>query len=332
MEIEKLYPEYYRMPRTPDASVWQRGSPAFAGSIFNSSPQVDPGVQFDVFETRQAVDKVDKLDSRISRGAWQAAGVIPTFRRLNFVPDRIKEGNYEGAVAQAAIAGVNIFGDMREVGLAVDEGVNIFKTRKLPSIKDYKGQHAMTLLDGTIAEGLFEKVPLLKKINDYDKVLYDTSFGKFLQRTLGLSIDDAKTELIEKTPTKIPLIGKEIPPATSFIQAHNFKGDYFQQLAGRTLYRISKLGLITSAALEVPALIKSITKTEGSFVDKAKAFGKQLIKSTGNVVFITAGVAIAGAVLVPSSLILGLVGMAAGSAVGIMAANALSKEVDKLTT
>ncbi len=311
--------------------IYRPGNPP--GNIINPPPQgIDPGVKSDFFEARKAVEKIDSLDNMAGKGLWYAAGVIPTFRRLAFVPDRVEEGNIEGAAAQAAIAGVNIFGDMREVELAVKEGINIFKTGNLPSIKDYKGQHAMKLLEGTVAEGLFEKIPLLKRINEYDKALYSTGFGTFLQRTLGLSVDREKTNFIYRSPTKIPFINKEIKPLNPFITTYNFKGNYFQELAGRALYRISRLGLITSAALEIPALIKSITHTEGNFLDKAKAFGKQLIKSTGNVVFITAGIAIAGAILAPSSLILGLVGMAAGSAVGIMASNALSKQVDKFTT
>ncbi|OGI00756.1 MAG: hypothetical protein A2Y25_10255 [Candidatus Melainabacteria bacterium GWF2_37_15] len=275
-------------------------------------------------------NSIGRLDTAAGQALFYSAGVLPPLRRVQSVPDRIKDKNYEGAALQVGVAGLNIFGDLRELELAAKEGADIFSKGVWPSVKNYKGQHAMKLLEGTVAEGLFEKVPFLSKLNDYDDVLYNTRFGKFLQRTLNLGIDEAKTDFIERAPTKIPFTNKEILPTNPFMNAYNFKGSYLQQLAGRALHRISKLGLITGIALEVPALIRSITDTKGSYGDKAKAFGKQLIKSSGFVGFTTAGIALAGAALAPTSLILGLVSMAAGSAIGIIASKEFNKQVDKI--
>ena len=111
---------------------------------------------------------------------------------------------------------------------------------------------------------------------------------------------------------------------------YKYTGNIFQQTAARSLHRIPVIGVALSTALELPALYNSIAKTKGSLLDKTKAFRKQLIKSAGYVGFSTAGIAIAGAILYPHSAILGLVGMAVGSTVALIASKALNKQVDKL--
>ena len=109
-----------------------------------------------------------------------------------------------------------------------------------------------------------------------------------------------------------------------------FKGDWLQDLAGGSLHRISLFGLATTAALEAPALINSITKTEGTVGDKAKAFGTQAIKSSAYIGLINGGIAAAGYALGKYGKCASLLGMAIGSTVGLLASKEINKQVDNI--
>lgn len=105
-------------------------------------------------------------------------------------------------------------------------------------------------------------------------------------------------------------------------------GNAVQNVAQRTLLRISTLGLAASAVMELPALAKAFTKTEGNFWDKSKAFGKQLLKSTGQVGLVNIGIGVAGAIAFPLGPIAELLAMCAGSAVCLAVSNSLNKKID----
>lgn len=261
---------------------------------------------------------------------------MPPIRRVSSAPDKVAEGNPIAAVGQVAVAGMNIFGDGREIELALDEGKSIYnavKTRNWGEFKNifkWKGQHAMTMLDGTVADGLVEKSPLVRKLYEFDDVIYNTRFGEFLQDKLKLKIDLENSNTKIRRPLKIPFINKEIKPFKPELRMYKFEGGILKKWFSGTLHRISKLSLATSAALEMPALINSVTKTEGTTKDKVKAFGKQLIKSAGFITCVNGAIALVGAAIGPRSFILGLVGMAIGSAAGISVSKELNKKVDKI--
>ncbi len=265
-----------------------------------------------VFGFGKLKEDVDRFDKKAQQAFLYALSPIPTARRLSSLPDSIEENNLTRAGLLTGMAAASFPGDFREMGLAFREGRNIFKDGL--SAIDYKGQHSSTLFKGTFLEGLTQKYGWLKKT---DKTLYSTEFGKYLRNLFHLEIESE----ILKTSSK-PAIGGKIMPKFMF------KGNYFQKLAGRTLMRIPVLGLIASSILEVPAIMNSVTKTDGNVLDKAKALGKQLIKSAGYVGFVNAGIAIVGAALIPYGYIAALIGMGIGGSLGLIASKELNKKID----
>lgn len=111
---------------------------------------------------------------------------------------------------------------------------------------------------------------------------------------------------------------------------YKFTGNFTKRTLARALHRIPVISLFLSSAFEIPALIKSATKTEGNFVDKSKAFCKQLIKSAGYIGFTTTTISIMGALTFPISATTGLLGMALGSFIGLKASKWLNKTIDLL--
>ncbi len=264
-------------------------------------------------------NNVDRLD--LTQKALYAGGIIPTVRRIGSLPGSIENEDWIRAGSLLGIAAANFPGDFREIARAGGEFKNLVTKGVLPSAKNYAGQHAMTLLDGTFLEKL-KNIPLL---NNLDKALYDTKFGQFLQRTFKLGFDPKNINEIKIHGLKMG--GKQII-ADRTVLGVNFNGNYAQRLLGKSLMRVSLLGVAVTSLLEVPALVKSITKTEGNAIDKAKAFGKQLIKSAGYVTLVTAGIIFAGGMFGATALG-SLAGMAVGSAIGIMASKGVNNLVDK---
>jgi hypothetical protein len=108
----------------------------------------------------------DKTKSHVAGDVvLSTLGVLPMVRRDESVPDKVEQGNLIGAGVQVAVGLANLPGDMREVMRAGDEVKKIFTKGVLPSAKDYKGQHAMTMLDGT----LLEKLKRFKWLESLDK-------------------------------------------------------------------------------------------------------------------------------------------------------------------
>lgn len=261
---------------------------------------------------------VDRLDT--AQKALYVGGVLPPLRRIGSLPDSIKDDNWTRAALLTSMAAANLPGDLREIMRAKGEFLNLFKG-VLPSAKNYKGQHAMNVLDGTFLEPLTR----FKWLSDIDKPLYDTKLGAFLQKHLNIRFNPNNIEDIKIPGLKMK--GKQIIKDRIVAGIH-FEGNYAQRLAGKSLLRISVLGLIMSGLLEMPALVKSITKTKGDISDKSKAFGKQLIKSAGYVGLVTLGIVLTGGMFGTTALG-SLAGMAVGSALGLMASNGLNKKVDK---
>jgi len=283
------------------------------------TPDLDPKIKTDIniFKTasktlQQDINNLDKKTNQPLQTLLNIFSPLPPDRRVQSVPDKIEDKNYIGAGLQVGIAAANFPSDMIFMREAGEEIKNIFTKGVFPSIKTYDGQREISFFRNTLLNPIAEKFP---RLAEFDKTLFETGFGKFLRNTLKI---------------------KHILPENSYSLLgdgdfkYNFKGNFFQKTVGRGLLRISKMGVITTALLEVPAIIRSVTDTEGSIFDKGKALGKQLIKSAGYVGLINAGIALAGAVLAPYGAIAGLIGMALGSTVAITASKALNKQIDNV--
>lgn len=328
--IISLYPQY-RANARPDAQL-----PAF--NPLAAYPAADQALNNDIEAVRKiwnglnkAGGQINDLDKKtgnaldITEKALFAGGMIPTFRRLNTTPKDLSEGNWERAAAMGALTAMSLPGDVREMHFAGKDLLNIFKPNKNKftmgrNVYKNKFQHGLSFFKGTFMEGFVEKkYPWLMKM---DKTLYDTNFGRFVRRAFNVN-QVSETRGIGYIFRNTA--GQKVP-------ALKFTGSIGQKLTGRALLRVPVIGLVLSAALEIPAIIKS-AGVEGSFADKTKSVTKQVCKSAAFLGLVQGGLAYGGAaalMLFPAAgAFVALAGMAIGSAAGVMASKALNKEIDK---
>ncbi len=270
---------------------------------------------------KNSVDNLDKQTSGKQQALLYALSPIPTARRISSLPDTLEDKNHSRAGLLLGMAAANFPGDLTHLSRAAGELKNIYK-EGFKSISKNEVQRQLAFVEGTLFEKLLYKInsPLLQtSIENIDKTLYDTKFGVLIKKVFKVK---------EKSFAQIKGVGFAASEQDGLI----FSGNYFKKLIGKSLLRVSVLGLITSAILEVPAVVNSATKTKGSILDKFKAFGIQLLKSVGYIGIVSAGIATAGAILNPYGAIAGLVGMAIGSFIGLSVSKELNKQIDKIIT
>nr|BDD46495.1 hypothetical protein 3 [bacterium] len=255
------------------------------------------------------VNKLDTIEKTL-----YTLSPLPPARRVCSMPEAIKEDNNSRALGLMGLAALNFPSDLKEIGIAAQEIKNVFKQ----GVKGFSGnpyQHEISFFKDTLLDKLPDKYKWLDKA---DKTLFYTKFGESFQKKFKLNIDWSDVGY-----TKSSLLNKEVV-------GYKFTGNYAQKTLARALHRIPVIGLLISSAFEIPTLIKSVVKTNGTILDKAKAFGKQLIKSAGYIGFTTAAISAIGAITFPISAVLGLTGMAVGSMIGLQASNKLNKWIDKI--
>jgi hypothetical protein len=246
-----------------------------------------------------------------------AFGFIPPVRRVQSLPDSVKDNNWIRVALLLGMAGINFPRDYTEVQRAWNEGISI-KKNGIKNTKFIDAQRPFHLLKGTMVEKWAEKYPKFKKVfnalDKFDKTLYDTKFGKLICK--WLDVKETGGHSFNNTG-----IG------TSREFGKFFEENYFKKVIGKSLLRVSRLSLITTALFEVPALLKSLTQKEPTG-EKAKSVTKQVIKSAGYVALMSGGTAIAGA-MAGSSLIAQLFGMGIGAGLALMASHSINRKIDK---
>ena len=265
----------------------------------------------------------EQIKSPKGKATLNALGIFPPVRRDVSAVDKYEEGNYLGAGLQVAMGLANLPGDVTQMGLAVRDGKEATKAlfgKGLKTIPKKEYFRECSFFRSTFLEKymkpLFVKYPWLKKL---DSSIMRNKFGDFIRDLFKIDIEDiGKVDGVTKGAQQITTV--------------KFAGNGFKQVIGGSLLRLSPLALITSAVTEVPALVNAVTKTEGTALDKTKAFGKQLLKSASFVGVVNAGIAVGGAAfaLTPFGAAAELLGLALGSAVGITAARAVNKKIDNI--
>jgi len=270
--------------------------------------------------------RIDNLDEnsralRHTENALFGLSVIPTFRRLNSLPKDIEEDHLARAGMMLGVTAASLPGDGREVMFAAKDIGNIYRSGGHLSALQGNAvrnsyQHGLALFKGTLVEHLIDlnKHPWLQNL---DRTLYDTRFGEFTRRIFNIKQIDFMKRIVG---------GREIA-------ALKFGGNWAQRLGGRALLRTPILGLALAAAMEVPALVKS-AMVEGSFIDKAGSFTKQLCKSAAFVGMVQGGISLVGGAAVmmfpAAGAVAALAGMAIGSTGAVILSKAVNKQIDKL--
>jgi hypothetical protein len=146
--------------------------------------------------------------------------------------------------------------------------------------------------------------------------LYDTKFGRFLQKNLNINIDRFNPVNTKRLVPHVTLddSGKYAIKKVN-VFAYKVKGKPFAKLVGRALLRIPVISVLALSLLELPEIISKSSKGK-NFEDKIKEGSYQTIKSIINVSSILAGIGMIGALLAKKGPVYSLIGMGIGSIAG----------------
>lgn len=240
-------------------------------------------------------------------------------RRLCDIPDMVRSGDTIAAIGLAGLTVVSLPEDCRDLKAAYNHSSCVLRKRRISAPYNYhKYQHDFSFFRGTLLHEAMKRVKSErgKKIVDNlykaDITLYNTKFGKWVQNILGIENGKNIKSSIKN------LYGQEVS-----VQKINVKKDFLglKELTGRAMKRTSLLGLAFMGLLELPKIIKSITKGDDA-QEKTKSFAKQVGKSSLNVFGVTAGMGYIGAI---GAKKYGALGSLIGMGLGVIAGAGASK-------
>ena len=214
-------------------------------------------------------------------------------RRLCDIPNMIKSGDTLAAAGLAGLTLVSLPEDCRDLRAAYNHSSCVLRRKRLSVPYNYhKYQHDFSFFRGTLLHEGMKRIKSAKgkkivdKLYKADVTLYNTKFGKWIQKLLGLENGKPVKSKIKN------LYGQEIS-VQKIIAKNDFLG--LKELTGRALKRTSLLGVAFMGVLELPKIIKSAFKGDDK-KEKIQSFGAQLSKSALNVASVTAGMGYIGAI------------------------------------
>lgn len=240
-------------------------------------------------------------------------------RRLCDIPDMVRSGDTIAAIGLAGLTVVSLPEDCRDLKAAYNHSSCVLRKKRISAPYNYhKYQHDFSFFRGTLLHEAMKRVKSErgKKIVDNlyksDITLYNTKFGKWVQNILGIENGKNIKSSIKN------LYGQEVS-VQKIIVKKDFLG--LKELTGRAMKRTSLLGLAFMGLLELPKIIKSITKGDDA-QEKTRSFAKQVGKSSLNVFGVTAGMGYIGAI---GAKKYGALGSLIGMGLGVIAGAGASK-------
>ena len=268
--------------------------------------QIDklPQIQQDYEEVKNTVDKENKLPSIFD--------IIPTFRRVERVPDKVEHSDFVPATGLVALAVLNAPEDWRDMKSAYAQIKASALGEKFTPSYDYKvAQHPFSFFRGTLLHKFVNPKTspypkLAKWLFKNDTTLWNTKLGKLV--TEKYNIDEKFIDTTVKNITHT-----EQNPI--FINANKFiTKSTFGELTARAMTRTTKIGTAVLGGLEAAHLIKEISDGENAI----KATAKSAINLTSSI----AGIGYGGAI---GAKYFGPVGSLVGMGLGAIAGNNISK-------
>lgn len=240
-------------------------------------------------------------------------------RRLCDIPNMIKSGDTLAAAGLGGLTLVSLPEDCRDLRAAYNHSSCVLRRKRLSVPYNYhKYQHDFSFFRGTLLHEGMKRIKSAKgkrivdKLYKADVTLYNTKFGKWIQKLLGIENGKPVKSQIKN------LYGKEIS-VQKIIAKNDFLG--LKELTGRALKRTSLLGVAFMGVLELPKIIKSAFKGNNK-KEKIQSLSTQFGKSSLNVASVTAGMGYIGAIGAKKYGAFGsLVGMGLGVIFGAKFAN-----------
>ncbi len=266
-----------------------------------------PQIQQDYEEVKSSVDKENKLPSVFD--------VIPTFRRIENVPDKIENSDFVPASGLVALAVLNAPEDWRDMKSAYSQIKSKLTNKTFTPSYDYKiAQHPFSFFRGTLLHKFVNPKTspcpkLAKWLLKNDTTLWNTKIGQMVIKKFNIDENRIKTNIKNITHTKTK---------PSYIIAKNFvTKSTFGELTARAMTRTTKIGTAVLGGLEAAHLVKEISDGEDAI--------KSTAKSAINIVSSIAGIGYGGAI---GAKYFGPVGSLVGMGLGAIAGNKVAKLLD----
>ena len=266
-----------------------------------------PQIRRDYEGVKSSVDKDGKMSSIFD--------IIPTFRRVERVPDKVEHSDYVPAAGLAALAVLNAPEDWRDMKSAYAQIKASAQGKKFTPSYDYRSaQHPFSFFRGTLLHKFVNPKTspcpkFAKWLLKNDKTLWNTKFGKLVTKKYNIDEKFIDTTIKNVTHTE---------QNPNFIKAKSFKTpSSFGELTARAMTRTTKIGTIVLGGLEAAHLIKEISGGENAI----KATAKSAISLTGSI----AGIGYGGAI---GAKYFGPVGSLVGMGLGAVAGNKVAKLFD----
>ena len=270
--------------------------------------QIDklPQIRQDYEDIRQAVDKENSLPSIFD--------IIPTFRRIERVPQKLEDSDFVPAAGLTALAVLNGPEDLRDMKSAYRQ-IKSYLEHKTPDLPyNYKiAQHPFSFFRGTLLQKFVnpETSPcpkIAEKLLDKDKTLIETNFGKWLVKQFRIEASKVDTTIKDITHSE------EKP---KYVQANHFKSNLFGELTARAMTRTTKIGTIVLGGLEAAHLAREISDGENVL--------KSSVKSAISFASSLAGIGYGGAI---GAKYFGPAGSLIGMGLGAIAGNKVNELLD----
>ncbi len=264
--------------------------------------QIDklPQIQQDYEGVKDAVDKENKLPSIFD--------IIPTFRRVERVPDKVEHSDFVPATGLVALAVLNAPEDWRDMKSAYAQIKASALGEKFTPSYDYKtAQHPFSFFRGTLLHKFVNPKTspcpkLAKWLLKNDTTIMETKLGDVVTKKFDIERSQVDTKIKNITSTK------ENP---SHVIARQFCAKTtFGELTARAMTRTTKIGTAVLGGLEAAHLIKEITEGENAL--------KSTIQSAIALTSSIAGIGYGGAI---GAKYFGPIGSLVGMGIGAIAGN-----------
>lgn len=283
------------------------------------------GIANDYSDTKTRVEKITKQPSNEDNTIFKCAiESLPMGRRIVGLKDKVENGEYIATAGALAYTAVNAKEDIRDTVSAVKQIYSKINPNFHydPRYDRYNYQHEFSATRGMIGEkALYESAnkgnPFATMIKKTGNTTIDsTRFGQWVSKVFKIKEDDIqKIDKIRNHDGKCAY-------------AYKFESSI---LGGKTIARAMKrttvLGVAVMGVLEAPKIISETMKGD-SLLEHAKNGAKQIVKSSGNVVLTTAGIALGGAIGAKYIGATGsIVGMGLGAVIGSKASSTLQTAI-----
>ena len=275
--------------------------------------QIDklPQIQQDYEGVKNVVNNIVDKDNKLP----SIFDIIPTFRRVERVPDKVEHSDFVPATGLVALAVLKAPEDWRDMKSAYAQIKASALGEKFTPSYDYKtAQHPFSFFRGTLLHKFVNPKTspcpkLAKWLLKNDTTLWSTKLGKLV--TEKYNIDEKFIDTTVKNITHT-----EQNP--SFIKAKEFvTKSAFGELTARAMTRTTKIGTAVLGGLEAAHLIKEITEGENAL--------KSTIQSAIALTSSIAGIGYGGAI---GAKYFGAVGSLVGMGLGAITGNSISKLID----